>query len=372
MKIAHIADSHLRQRQYGSYDRGYDFLKGLLSAIDKAHEKECKYILHSGDLLDSINPGAPVCIDQLNTIQDLLQKYRMSMFVISGNHDNVVPNWCSRFNKYYSVENGGILTCNYKKIIMEDNGVQVSVYGIPFTDIDSLKKAISEAPEADILMWHGIVKEFVWYPIDNAISLEDFDIDKWKLLALGDQHEHVIKKSKSGKITATYPGSTELCSASEDIKKRMFVYDFNNNGTFTMESVPFETRKVQKFVVTTAEDLQKAIKSFDPGALIFITYQSDIPGALSSIQRAVTEDTIIRALAMPNSDIAVTKDLVTSGIKTIGEFLHENIEKMVSKDIAGRIFPVCEAVLDFHRDTDYLNIVDAYCEKYIELKEDDN
>lgn len=38
MKIAHIADTHLRQRQYGVPGRGDDFVTGLSNAI-KRHAK---------------------------------------------------------------------------------------------------------------------------------------------------------------------------------------------------------------------------------------------------------------------------------------------------------------------------------------------
>ena len=70
IKIAHIADCHLRVAQYGSKRRGGKFLQGVLSAVRKAASLGIKYILCSGDLLDASNPGPLVCVEQLEKLTE--------------------------------------------------------------------------------------------------------------------------------------------------------------------------------------------------------------------------------------------------------------------------------------------------------------
>ena len=98
IKVAHIADCHLRAYQYGSSRRGRAFLQGVESAISAAAKAGANMILCSGDLLDSNNPGPEVAINQLMELNEyLIVEHYLPMFVSVGNHDNCEPSWLTPY-----------------------------------------------------------------------------------------------------------------------------------------------------------------------------------------------------------------------------------------------------------------------------------
>lgn len=359
LKVAHIADVHLRQRQYGYPQRGADFLSALLSAIRKAHEVGCHYIIVAGDLLDSTNPGAAVCIDQLDDVQGLLKELKVCMLITSGNHDKTSPHWCSRFNKFFKDEDGGMKVIDNEIYTLKNEEVAVTAYGLPFMPDNEFREALPTLPEADVLIWHAAIKEFTGYPTENAITCAELNCGKWSLVAMGDQHVH--KVIVEGDTVIAYPGSTELCSTSEDLEKQMLVYDFNANGSLDVTSVAFDTRKKQIFTVKTEKELDDAISKFDPNAVIFVRYTTDITNANLKLHNAAKPTNLLRLTPITPVKGTAADVSITEELKDPVEFLRDAIPVFVKdKDRAQRITPLCASVLS--QDIDYMKELEAYCE----------
>lgn len=358
LKIAHIADCHLRQRQYGYPQRGEDFLKGILSAITTAHEQGADIILVAGDMLDSTNPGAAVCIDQLDEIQSVLKELKFRMYITSGNHDKTYPHWCSRFNKFFSEDTGGMRVIDNDMITISKGDISLSIYGLPFMSDNEFRDSIEELPKADILVWHAAIKEFTGYPTDNAISCAELNCGKWKLVAMGDQHIH--KYLKEGDTTIAYPGSTELCSTSEDFEKQLLMYTWTSNDDFKIDSIPFTTRKKQQFVVKTEKELDKAISEFDESSIIFIKYAKEIPNASFKINKALKSTNIARLIPLTSTK-KNGSDITVKELRDPVSYLRDNINILVKDtDRAQRISSLCVSVLS--QDIDYMKDVEQYCE----------
>lgn len=344
MKIAHIADTHLRQRQYGNPTRGEDFLNGLLSAIKAAHASGASVILAAGDILDSTNPGPQVCITQLDTVNNLLIELNMVMLVISGNHDKTSPNWCERFEDYDDGAAPGIKVIDNQTYVLDG---KISVVGIPFMSDSELRARLADddIPHGDILMWHGAIAEFTGYAAEGAITMEELTKDnRWRLIAMGDQHIHNYKESND--VIVAYPGSTELCSVSEDFDKKLYVYDWHDDGTFDIASVPFDTRKKQAFDIETEEDLEKAVSEFEESAVIFVKYNREIPNALLRMQTAVKPTNILRAVPYAKTSKRAVDVSRHCDVGDPVTFLNNNINKLVKDpEQAERIRGVASSML---------------------------
>lgn len=362
VKIAHVADCHLRQRQYGYPQRGEDFLNGLISAINKAHECGCKYILVAGDLLDSTNPGAAVCIDQLDLLHELVKKHKMCMLVTSGNHDKTYPSWCSRFNKFYKETEGGIKVIDDEMYTVNIGNTDITIYGLPFLSDADFREVLPTLPSADILVWHAAIKEFTGYPTENAITCAELNCGKWKLVAMGDQH--INKVLVEGETTIAYPGSTELCSSSEEFEKSILIYEFKKDKTFNIVKEPFETRKKQLFIIKTEEELEKAIKEFDPKAVIFVKYNRDINNAAFLINKAIKSTNILRAVPFATTNTNTSK-ITVDELKDPVSYLRETLYKIVKdKNKAQRIENLC--VTGLTPGADFVKELSQYCELHLD------
>lgn len=363
IKIAHVADSHLRQRQYGNYDRGKEFVKGLISAIKAAHSHGCAAILHSGDLVDSINPGSCVCLDQLDEVQKTLVECKLPMFVISGNHDKTDPNWCSRFNSSYASTKTGMVVIDNTTITIP--GTTIKIHGLPFMPDNEIHNAVKNAPAADIIMWHGAVKEFAGFSTANAMEASEFDIGKWSLAALGDLHIHKYMRMPGGTIVA-YPGSTELCSSSEDAEKKVMVYTFEKPdgkrkwSCTAVDSVSFATRPVQVVEINTEDELVKFSKNITKGALVFVKYAREITNALLRLRNMMPEDALLRATPVTSVFTKKAGNIQVVQGQTMEQFLDAHLSELTSsEDIANNIRDLCKTILN--PKMDHKAALEEYC-----------
>lgn len=353
IKIAHIADIHLRQRQYGSYARGEDFLAGLLSALETAHKHGANVVLASGDILDSTNPGAPVCITQLDKVQEFLVANEMRMYAISGNHDKTSPSWCSRFTG-----ETGIIAIDHKKVDCDG----ITIVGIPYMSGPELRAMLEnkELESGDILMWHGDVAELAGFPPEGAITAEELTKDKlWQVIALG--HIHIHQKLNKNGVVVTYPGSTEKCDSADESEKKMFMYTFDKGKLKKTESIGFKTREVQEFEVHTEEELQEAINNFSNDSIIFIKYAKNIKNAMLAIRAAAHEGNLVRSVPLSDKSKRATDVANREQVLDPVSFVKVNMVTMVGdKDKADRILGLTVAALS--PEADFVSALDMYCE----------
>lgn len=256
-KLGFIADSHLRTSQYGSAQRGHDFLNAVLSAIHVAHAEGITTILHGGDLLDTAKIDGPV-FAQLRHIDDLLKELGMRMLAITGNHDMSHDVWHNQLNPEscfklqedgsWDVIGSGLFCIDYKLV----NVGELKVLGLPFMLPSKLRDTLEIFPQlhpgktVDILMWHGVVKEFLGFSGDDAIRAEDFSQHSYITnVMLGDIHArkfYALRGNTGGKGIIGYPGSTEMCKSDEETQKSITVLSALAPGSLEVSALPITTR----------------------------------------------------------------------------------------------------------------------------------
>lgn len=376
IKIAHTADIHLRRSQYKHESRRQDFLNGFLAAIDAAAKAGCHYMLVAGDIVDTNNPGAAVVLADLDDIEDFARAKEVVLICTSGNHDTVKPHWITRFVREQEVmdvrftRNGGFtlidnkhkeLWANRDTIIGRSDPHPLTVYGIPYCSAKELKAKLESwdkrFPMPDIVMWHGEIKQFCGYPKPTAFDMEDLPAGCCKLFAVGDQHIHEKKTTSTG-IVVAYPGSTELCSSSEDPQKKIWVHTFEteDNLHWTLagsESVPFKTRAVHKFTIKTQEDLDAACEAIEPGSIAFAKFDSAVLNVRARLKGAAEKkndklETIIRVQALPKKNAMEVIKMLRPGerVRTASQFVHDEAEKLFDVDEREDLEPLCADILD--------------------------
>lgn len=323
MKIAHIADIHLRESHYGHTSRSNDFCIGALNAISAAAEAGCKYIICCGDMFDTNRLAPSVILTHLDRIHAHLKKLNLTMFVSSGNHDDLVPHWSTRFEEMD--EDSCIKFIDNETVEVGPPAPhQITIRALPCMHPSEFVAALRQ-PEnkATIIMWHGEIKEFCGYPKPGAVEMSDVEAaGACQLLAMGHIHEHVVKRTDSG-IYVAYPGSTEFCSSDEDAQKHILVWEFTENGEIAgYESVPFKTRTVHRFDIETEEDLEKAEKEITPGSIALVKFRKGILNVRQRLTDAVqAKDPNARPVLFKITSVSVKKDKVVNPIVTPGKKL---------------------------------------------------
>lgn len=364
LKIAHIADCHLRRMQYGSPQRGEDFTEGLLSALEAAHKEGCRYVIIAGDLLDTVNPGSVVCLNVLDKVNTFALNRDMTLLTIAGNHDRAIPPWESRFDEL--TENGsmdeavfGFCNINNRTFTaFGDDDEKVRIHGVPYMPNNEMRELLPALPEADILAWHGSLADFAGFPVESALTVDEFaDTGKWRVLAMGDLHIHAMVERKG--MIAAYPGSTEMCSSSEEPDKSIYVYTIDKDSV-QVDSVPFKTREKQFFNATDETSMADVLASMHQGAVAYVKYVDSIENAadrLRTAAAAVGAMLVAQSVAVDGTDVIVGR---FSEMETPAEFLHRNIAGYTDPERAQRIEGLCAAML--RRGEEWTSELEDYVE----------
>lgn len=380
VKIAHIADCHLRSTQYGSRERGRAFFKGLMSAVKTAVEQEdVRAIICAGDLLDGPYPSAEIIADQLHSLNRYLREQNVPMLVINGNHDNTRVPWGEAFLHYCKEQttNGivpldGVET-HYKcfRVCQKGNfNCEATVCGTSFCQPEELRAWLAarkeQGLEADILVWHGEVLEFIGYPKEDCINLSDFPEGMFKVVAMGDQHIHKYIKRESDGLIVAYPGSTEMCSSSEDSKKKMYVYTFENHELKDIKSVPFHTQPVQRFDIHTPEDLEKAYSEMQPGALVYVDYSPTVKGCLPRLKSFIDThpETFLKARAIAEQKVTAVENQDYGQMQEVPPLHKFAWSTMSDTEKERRVSGMVRDVMD--PSCDHREVIDKYCETALE------
>lgn len=357
VKIAHIADIHLRDRQYSFASRGEDFYKGLRTAIETAVNENVSAILCSGDLFDTARPSSSTVGTRLSEIDNLLKQANIPMLTISGNHDANCWEWLSLFKNRGEHSSGLICIDNDSYTV---GGIKIT--GIPYCHADELRDYFSEHDLSDtqVLMWHGNVKELCGFPIEDSISLEEFPVGI-QLVAMGHIHEWGTEIRAKDKMVVVYPGSTELCSQDEDPVKRICVHKFINNRLCESRAVSFKTRPVQTFILKTELDVENCLTKIDQNALVFVGYDRNLTNAIPRLNTILGPNNILRPTILPDDGSKVNFDADAEPLEGPVKYVEAHIAEVVAPDVAERIKDLATACVDV--TADHKNAIDEYCEK---------
>lgn len=381
VKIAHIADCHLRNVHYGSSKRGARFLQGVLSAIEASANEKANLILCCGDMLDSNNPGPAIVNWQLKAIHDRLLSVEIPMLVIQGNHDNCVPSWLTPYEVnapeeltlpglHYLPNSSTVWSLEHK-----DWPFPINIYTAGYCNkeefLEQCKMLKNYSP--DIVAWHGEIQEFCGFPLPDAIAVNEIP-KVCQLLAMG--HIHVHKLIENDGLTIAYPGSTELVSEDEDEHKQLYLYGFRKNmlAPYTAvlnwhKSVPFDTQPVIRRTIKTAEELEETISELKvkPDVLAFIRYDRTIPDIVSRLHDAADlELTTLKLTPMMPDRFNVhtmSREAVKYGPV---EFFNTNKEDLIhDAEVRQRVEGLCKELLSSH--TDHRAAINKYCNDRLEI-----
>lgn len=279
-KFTWMSDTHVGYRQYGLERRERDFQLSFINAVQTAIDTGSKFIIHSGDIIHNNRPTAQT-IMCLKKAHDMLREAGIPMWVVSGNHDFSEPHWISTINP--DNDEDGIFLIDGKTLQYEG----FSIYGCPWLPRDAFLASLPQIPNADVIVWHGAIAEFIGFPQASALKLEELPLDKCQLWAAGDIHVNrmrtVVNKRLGGVTHVGYPGSTEMNSSSEDDVKVIKVVTVEDGKIVKLVDLSVATRKVVKITIGCEADVQHhidALKTMANGdrysPLVYIEYPSDI------------------------------------------------------------------------------------------------
>jgi DNA repair exonuclease SbcCD nuclease subunit len=230
-RILHTADTHLGYRQYHSEVRRQDFFKAFEIVIQDAVDMQVDAVVHAGDLFDSRNPTLEDLLETMN-ILSRLKVANIPFFGIVGNHESKQNiQWLDLFE-----EMG--LAARLGKTPKLVGGGGTAIYGIdsvPKSKIPLYDYSGFEVPESlpencrKLLVMHQIVQPFPYADWDCAGVLENLPF-KVDAILLGDYHKYEKIKVGEGETWATYSGSTERNSASENEPRSYNIITLSGEG----------------------------------------------------------------------------------------------------------------------------------------------
>jgi DNA repair exonuclease SbcCD nuclease subunit len=320
IRMLHCGDTHLRAAQYHHRSRAEDFENALNQSVDLALRHSCGLIVHTGDFYDSPAPPSRAVAFMLRLHRRLVDA-GIPMLCIQGNHDWSEPSWTSIVSDGTgSDRRSGIIPMEAGETY-EHEGVRI--VALPWCGPEEFRASMEVIPSGDVLLWHGIVREFVDFPCLSAVSLADIPLGKWKAVMLGDIHKPEIKYLADGAPVA-YPGSTEICAYGEPMEKTMYVWTVEPgkipDDPFAVKLV---TRPAAEYEVDDDVKLAEALAALRgqdrERLLCYLNYTAAVAHAPSSFRAALGAGAILRPML---------------------RFLDEDTGQPVFEDDAGDIQPV--------------------------------
>lgn len=299
--IIHTSDNHLRERQYNSPARGMDFYLSLMGVVELAKKMGAKFIANTGDLLNSSRPSSGT-IAQLRAVNQKLIEYGITMGTISGNHDMADPPWHSLVEPGTV---GGIINMDNRRhsLIVDDgtrDGRLVEILGLPFCTKEELLKTLQglQVP-VDIVMWHGAVREFIGFPSETAVTIEELEAcGKVGSFLLGDIHVHQYYSFRARPGFVGYSGSTEMCEKGEPVEKKVgAIYYDTARACMTVDGVAVPTRKVLHRQLSNEEVLQTVLVELDTmkafPIILIGNYNPKLNQVLIRVRAALNPDSVM-------------------------------------------------------------------------------
>jgi DNA repair exonuclease SbcCD nuclease subunit len=187
---------------------------------------------------------------------------------------------------------------------------------------------MQESEHHDIVMWHGAIREFCGFPMESALPLADIPTGKCILLAMGVFHVTNDLELSDGS-PVIYPGSTELCSASEEPQKNVYYYEFVGGKLTHKEVVPIHTRKALFFRINNENDVVDAIAQIEKAAgskpIIIVRYDRTVPSVVNRLRVVTPQDCILRTAPLAAINIHAPLTPSATSDKVMADFLGDYI-----------------------------------------------
>lgn len=314
--IAHLADTHLRDSQYVTARRGLDFFEAAKRAVEASCEKADVLVI-VGDIFDRSRPS-PKVIGQLMQIDKMLQGAGKAMLAVTGNHDWSDPTWLGTLFPG-RLPRTGRLPDDASGIIPID-GKTVTFKGFNFAGIKpygcaafrhNLAEITVAARDADVVLYHGLVDGVVpFYAGKDPLRVDEFPISKNnKAWLLGDIH---VKGQVSlycpggGTTLVGYPGSTEMCSASESTIKTVPLIRLSSQAATLVGEIPLTIRPFISAEVTSEEDLESLMKQVasvaDSHPVVIAKFSRDLPQTINRLHSVLdAQRAVLRCYPLPSN-----------------------------------------------------------------------
>lgn len=254
LRLAHISDTHLGKRQYGSDLRKQDYLDAFEESIDQCIDLEVHAVIHTGDLFDDPSPDIET-LDETIRVLSKLEAADIPFYGIVGNHERKRDSqWMDIIQR---LSNTHRLT-QTPTVLTSDDGDAAVVYGF-----DAIRKPQWEStdfsvtpPPSDtesapkIACFHElftppldeITADYELQPVLNELNINP------TLVALGDNHmpQEETVQHESGETVAYYPGSTEKTSRNDPENHFFTAIGIEDDEVVNRSQVQLETPR--KFI----------------------------------------------------------------------------------------------------------------------------
>jgi len=208
--------------------------------------------------------------------------------------------------------------------------------------------------DADILLLHCPITEFIKYPAENAYGVEDLPTEKFKYIFVGDTH--VTSEVVAKDCTVISPGSTEMNKTDEPANKYFYSVEKDLlTGAWSHDKHLIETRPVVTADINTEEDLEATIAVLkqheDKHPMLFGRFLTTVDNVLDRINKTVNTNKVYMRLH-------------GKGVKDVKSFLSERAVQPLSNYVSEHIKPTEPhyelAVKLCDTKTDGTDVIDAY------------
>ena len=236
MKIAHLADTHIRNYKYhGEYRAVFDQI------YDRLREEKVDYIVHCGDLAHTKTQLSPEYFDLatsfLKNLADIAPTY-----IILGNHDGNLKN-AHRQDAITPI----VTALSHPQLHLLKDAGETVVGDIAFNVLSVFDEENWVAPSSDerinIALYHGSVSgvktDTGWVMTHGDHPITIFKGHDYVLL--GDIHKTNQILDEEGRVR--YPGSTVQQNFGETDDKGFLLWDVQSKEDFTCEHVVIQNPK---------------------------------------------------------------------------------------------------------------------------------
>lgn len=361
--IAHLADTHLRDTQYATARRGLDFFEAAKQAVTKACD-EADLLVLVGDIFDRPRPS-PRVIGQLMELHSIIRCKNKVCLAVTGNHDWCEPTWLSTL---FPHSESGIVPLDGKSITFggfEFAGIIPHNAGTFRRDIVATENM---ARGADVVLYHGFVDGVVpfYAGLQDPLHVGELPIQAQnKAWLLGDIHVQGYRAESrpgGGTCIVGYPGSTEMCSSSEDPEKGVPLIRVSQEAATLEKVIPIDTRPFIRAIVEDQEQLDKLVaqveKVADQHPVLHVEFSRELPETITRLHALVdAQRGVIRCYPLPDTKAFASREASGDQEEELG------MQHFVEKRFKDRE-DLCKVAVDLlHRgDDDAHNITTDFVE----------
>jgi len=341
MKIAHIADTHIKNLKY------HDEYRQIFNEIYRiAKEQKVDLIVHCGDIAHTKTQISPEFVDMAGEFFKNLAAIAPT-HIILGNHDVNLKNDSRQDSISPIIKALNLPNLHLHKYSGEvEINNQFSLNVLSIIDEDKWVKP-SNSNKINIALFHGAISGIATdtgYQLESETHLVDV-YDGHDYVFLGDIHKTNQFIDKEGKVR--YPGSTVQQGFAETDDKGFLIWDIKSKDDFNCKHYAIPNPKPYINIYLDSSG------NVPDDSIIFnarIRVIADKSVSLDKVKKALE---IVKSRYQPESLTFVNKSVVSKETTTANTIQHsENL-----RDLAVQEKLIREYLKDFKAEEDILNKV---------------